>query len=94
MGADFSNGFTVGGVAQKYNGNSLNEMPTAPIFEKLTMNNKYGIDFKVANQNNASCQAPISYELYGPNGVIGDFDAYYAYASKQHVLGRVSSCSY
>jgi len=88
MGADFSNGFTVGGVAQKYHGNSSSEMPTGPGFEKLAFKNKYGIDFKVENKSNSLCQSTVSYSFYGPKGIIGDFDAYYNYAGKQQDMGE------
>lgn len=88
MGADFSNGFTIGGVAQKYHGNSLSQMPAGPHFEKLPFKNKYGIDFKIESNNDLLCQSTVSYSFYGPNGVIGDFDAYYNYAAKQQDIGE------
>jgi len=88
MGADFSNGFTIGGVAQKYAENSLSEMPPVPVFEVLNSPNKYGIDFNAKIKEGSLCQTSLSYKFYGPKGIIGDFDSFYTYASKQQDRGE------
>lgn len=88
MGADFSNGFTMGGVAQKYEGNSLSEGPSIPVFETLQKSKKYGIDFIARNSEGSLCQTDLSYQFYGPKGLIGDIDAYYDYAREKRELGE------
>jgi hypothetical protein len=88
MGADFSNGFTIGEIGQKYVSNSLNESPIGPIFKSLTTKNKYGIDFSAKNIEGSSCQNSLSYKFYGPKGEIGSLDDYYSLASKQQELGE------
>ena len=88
MGADFSNGFTIGEIGQKYIGNSLSESPKGPIFNNLTTKTKYGIDFSVKNIEGATCQNSLSYKFYGPKGEIGSLDDYYSLASKQQEIGE------
>jgi len=88
MGSDFSNGFTIGGVEQKYSGNSLIEMPTAPFFVSLPTSNKSGIDFEAQNKKGSLCQTSLSYEFYGPKGNIGNLDAYYAHVRSQRDRGE------
>jgi len=88
MGADFSNGFTIGGVEQKYAGNSKSELPTPPIFEFVSSKNKFGINFNAKTTLGSLCQTTLSYEFYGPNGLIGDLDAYYSLARTQRDLGE------
>ena len=88
MGADFSNGFTIGGVEQKYNGNSKSELPTAPRFEYIAKANKFGINFNAKNREGSLCQTSLSYEFYGPKGNIGDLDAYYSLVRSQRDQGE------
>lgn len=88
MGADFSNGFTIGGVNQKYEGNSKSKMPQGPLFTNVASKNKYGIDFNVTSLEGASCQNSLSYTFYGPKGKIGNMDAYYAYVQKEELRGE------
>lgn len=88
MGADFNNGFTIGGVEQKYAGNSLNESPKGPVFVSLANPQKYGIDFIAKPIDGALCQNTLSYQFYGPKGEIGDFEAYYKSAQKQQLMGE------
>lgn len=86
MGADFSNGFTIGGVEQKYAANSKIEMPKGPLFSNLDTRGKYGIDFKASSAG--ACQSSLSFQFFGPKGLIGSFDDYYAYASKNNEIGE------
>jgi len=88
MGADFSNGFTIGGVAQKYSGNSLIQMPEGPTFKRLDFKLRYGIDFEILNKDNSECQSSSSVTFYGPKGLIGDYDAYYAKVKNQRDHGE------
>jgi hypothetical protein len=88
MGADFSNGFTIGEIGQKYYGNSLNEGPKGPIFETFNHKGKYGIDFKAKNADGAKCQDKLSYKFFGPKGEIGNLADYYKYASANYDLGE------
>ncbi|MDF1698559.1 MAG: T9SS type A sorting domain-containing protein [Saprospiraceae bacterium] len=88
MGADFSNGFTIGGVEQKYHGNSLSELPSPPTFKNLPTPNKYGIDFEVNMLDEAKCQSAMSYTFFGPKGKIGDHNAFYSFATSQQARGE------
>lgn len=88
MGADFSNGFTIGGVEQKYNGNSKSEFPSSPRFVYVNTKNKFGINFNAKNEIGSLCQTSLSYEFHGPKGVIGDLDAYYSLVSSQRDQGE------
>jgi len=88
QGADFSNGFTIGGVEQKYAGNSLSEKPSPPAFVSLSTPNKYGINFEATNKKGSLCQTSLEYEFHGPKGSIGDLDDYYAYVKSQRGKGE------
>ncbi len=88
MGADFSNGFTIGGVGQKYAGNSLSEMPTVPFFVSKSAQDKFGINFSAKNKEGSLCQSSLAYEFYGPKGKIGSLDAYYALVRTQRDQGE------
>ena len=87
-GADFRNGFTMGGIEQKYNGNSLNEMPSVPVFVSISEQDKFGIDFLAKNSENSLCQTSLTYAFYGPKGSIGDLDAYYTHVKTQQDQGE------
>jgi hypothetical protein len=88
MGADFSNGFTIGGVEQKYAGNSLSEMPTPPSFVSLPAENKFGINFSATNKAGSLCQTSLTYEFFGPKGSIGDMNAFYSWVQTQRDQGE------
>lgn len=66
-GADFSNGFTVGGISQLYDGNAPIEGPNAPTITSLTDNSGSDIDIDL-EVTNSTCQGPVEFEWSGPNG--------------------------
>lgn len=75
-GGDFSNGFTVGGLGQKYASNVEPQLATIPAIEKLNHQTKNGIDIQVGLSAQME-QANI--EWYGPNG-------YYHKGEKVHIV--------
>ncbi len=66
-GADFSNGFTIGGFTQLYNGNAPFEGPQPPDILELIDNSGNDIDINLETSG-TSCQGPINYAWYGPDG--------------------------
>jgi len=88
MGADFSNGFTVGGVQQKYSGNSLSQMPAPPTFVSLSTPKRNGLNFEVRNQKSSVCQQSLTMEFFGPNGRIGYLNDYTNLVKKQKDRGE------
>lgn len=69
-GGDFSNGFTVGNIGQKYAGNIYHEAPNAGVLKGLTIENKNMI--KVSADISNTPYAPLSYEWFGPGNVYSD----------------------
>ena len=66
-GADFSNGFTIGGFNQLYNSNAPQEGPLPPQILELTDNSGANIDINLETSG-PSCQGTIEYQWTGPNG--------------------------
>ncbi|MEM9547750.1 MAG: hypothetical protein AAGA77_17340 [Bacteroidota bacterium] len=66
-GADYSNGFTVGGFTQLYNGNAPTEGPEPPSILELTDNSDSNIDINLETSGPA-CQGPVEYLWSGPAG--------------------------
>lgn len=88
VGADFRNGFTIGGVQQKYAGNAPNVMPTPPVFVSTNTKNGSGLNFEASNPKGSLCQQSLTYEFFGPKGKIGDLDAYLKLVRKQQDHGE------
>jgi len=66
-GADFSNGFTIGGVTQLYNSNAPYEGPFSP--DVLDLLDNSGTDIVIdLETSGSSCQGPIAYAWTGPDG--------------------------
>ncbi|MBK9256239.1 MAG: T9SS type A sorting domain-containing protein [Saprospiraceae bacterium] len=65
-GGDFSNGFTMGGVQQKYWGNEQQFIPTLDVIQDVKKSTVNGIELKVALKDiNLSA---YTFEWIGPNG--------------------------
>lgn len=65
-GGDFSNGFTIGNVNQRYNGNVGSVKPPKPTASAIpTCNSGLEIDL---NSTTSTCQSPLTYSWVGPNG--------------------------
>jgi hypothetical protein len=64
-GGDFSNGFTIGGVKQKYLANQSVEIPSLKVIDQLNKNTKNGIHLNL--QLSASAEN-VAVEWFGPNG--------------------------
>ncbi|MBK9736425.1 MAG: T9SS type A sorting domain-containing protein [Saprospiraceae bacterium] len=68
MGGDFSNGFTVGGIQQKYRGNEAIETPELDIIKGISNKTiKNNLELNVDLKDNVK-YGPFSYEWNGPNG--------------------------
>ncbi|MBK9735559.1 MAG: cadherin-like domain-containing protein [Saprospiraceae bacterium] len=65
-GGDFSNGFTIGGVGQKYTGNLPNVNPPKPVLSAVTACSK-GVEVDLT-ATTSTCQSPLTYVWSGPNG--------------------------
>ncbi len=66
-GGDFSNGFTLGGINNKYNDNSPSILPSNPNVLSLETSCNSGLNINISAVTNA-CQSPISYSWSGPDG--------------------------
>lgn len=66
-GGDFSNGFTLGGVRQKYTRNEAMVTPAIEIVEKIIMQTKKEINLQVVTVENPSF-GPYAYEWHSPSG--------------------------
>ncbi|MBK8701460.1 MAG: cadherin-like domain-containing protein [Saprospiraceae bacterium] len=68
-GGDFTNGFTIGGTSQDYQGNLSPILPTPPVLSALTECAE-GISIN-ASVSASSCQSPFTFQWSGPNGYNG-----------------------
>lgn len=59
-GSDFSNGFTIGGTQQRYNANSTQLYPPAPVIVSATTTCGNGINIDLT-ATTGNCQTPLSY---------------------------------
>lgn len=66
-GADFSNGFTVGGFSQLYNGNAPVQGPFSPEILDLIDNSDMDIDIDL-EAIGTNCQGTLEYSWTGPDG--------------------------
>ncbi len=66
-GGDFSNGFTVGGIKQKYSGNATRVTPAIEVIDNIKSNTKNGIYLETSINENAKF-GPYVYEWFTPAG--------------------------
>lgn len=72
-GGDFSNGFTIGGVKQKYNGNKQTILPPSPIIEAIDISGSDKVEVRPVLKETASlCVENLTFAWYGPQGFISD----------------------
>src|SRR5690606_35726113 len=64
-GGDFSNGYTIGGVQNRYNANSTQRNPPVPLIVSATTTCSSGIEIDLT-ASTSLCQAPLSYQWTGP----------------------------
>ena len=64
-GADYSNGFTIGGISQRYNANSLQKYPPKPVIVSALPTCSAGIEIDLTATTN-TCQTPLTYKWTGP----------------------------
>jgi len=65
-GADYSNGMTIGGVNQIYEGNSPTIFPNNPVLDAITSCSS-GLEI-FTSVSSSSCQSPYTYQWSGPDG--------------------------
>lgn len=65
-GGNFSNGFTIGGTAQKYRNNQPNVFPPRPVLSSVTGCSS-GVEIDLT-ATTSTCQSPMTYSWTGPNG--------------------------
>jgi len=63
---DFSNGFTIGSLLQRYNANSVQLNPPLPVLVEALTNCNNGIEIDLTATTTA-CQTPLTYLWTGPN---------------------------
>ena len=68
-GGDFSNGYTVGGTAQRYRANLPQVNPPAPVLSAITTCSS-GVEVDLT-ATTSTCQSPMTYSWSGPNGYTG-----------------------
>ncbi|MFZ1703400.1 MAG: T9SS type A sorting domain-containing protein [Saprospiraceae bacterium] len=68
-GGDFRNGFTVGGVKQKYTKNEATITPSIEVVDVIHSSTKKGIDLDASLKLDAK-YGPFSYEWYTPSGSV------------------------
>ena len=83
-GSDFRNGFTIGGVDQKYAGNSTTVYPANPVIEDVnfSMKNNINLDIKMAPTTGSTCQKDLTYSVVAPNGEQFDYKSFLASSTK------------
>jgi hypothetical protein len=69
-GGDFSNGFTMGDVSQKYAGNIYHEAPDAGILKNVVIEKKNNI--KISAEITETPYAPVSFEWFGPSNLYSE----------------------
>jgi hypothetical protein len=68
-GSNFSNGFTIGGIANKYDSNLAPELPKRPVITSLQSYCTGGIAIEIETEApNTTCQRSLVYEWKGPEG--------------------------
>jgi len=79
-GADFRNGFTIGGVEQKYNKNTEVVLPTGPNIEYVNFSatDKIALDVNIVAKENAPCQETVSLSIETPAGATMDYRSFLA----------------
>jgi len=65
-GSDFSNGFTMGGIAQLYQANSVQLNPPKPVIVSAVTTCSTGIEINLT-ATTSGCQDPLTYAWTGPN---------------------------
>jgi uncharacterized protein YjdB len=65
-GGDFSNGFTIGGPSQRYNANSTQQNPPAPVIISALTTCSAGIEIDLTASTSA-CQGDLVYQWTGPD---------------------------
>ncbi len=77
-GGDFRNGFTMGGVSQKYADNSATVFPAKPVIEEVnfSMKNKISLGVKTSSKNGSACQKDFTYTVVAPDGSAIGYDAF------------------
>lgn len=72
-GSNFSNGFTIGGIQNKYDGNAASRFPSKPEVISLQASCSQGLHLEVeARSAQTTCQQGLSYEWKGPEGFLSD----------------------
>ncbi len=64
-GPNFNHGFTMGGPTQRYEGNSPQRFPPAPVLSAVPGCSK-GLEIDLTSYSSA-CQSPVTYSWSGPN---------------------------
>ena len=65
--ADFSNGFTLGSIAQIYSANSTQLYPPEPLIVSITNACSDGVEIDLTAET-STCQEPMTYSWTGPDG--------------------------
>ncbi len=83
-GSDFRNGFTMGGVEQKYAGNSTTVFPANPVIEDINFsrNHSINLDIKMAPTTGSACQKDLTYTVISPNGEQFEYKSFLASSTK------------
>ncbi len=68
FGSNFSNGFTLGGLANRYDGNAQPKNPARPQISLLQSHCSDGIDITLQTVEPAACHGSFTYEWTGPEG--------------------------
>jgi len=79
-GSDFRNGFTIGGVEQKYNKNTEVVLPTGPEIEyvEFSATDKIALDVNIIAKENAPCQESVELSIETPSGATMDYRSFLA----------------
>ena len=70
QGGDFSNGFTMGDVSQKYAGNIYHEAPNAGILKNVAIEKKNNV--KISAEITETPYAPVNFEWFGPSNLYSE----------------------
>jgi hypothetical protein len=85
FGGDFSNGFTIGGIEQKYAGNAPQVVPTLNAVQHISKDEKSGLKLSAVMNSDFNSASNLKFEWQGPSGFTSNTkDVYFPKLTSRH----------